>query len=172
MSRRYNIPLSGMKDGRHEIDFEIDNKFFEDFEGSEVSEGNLAVQVIVEKRSTHSDLSISISGTVRICCDRCLEMFSYGVNSKNRLIVKFGDKDEEYDTDILNLPQGENVLDLQQHLYDFILLALPIRRIHPDDSEGNSTCDPEMLRKLEDLRSEQPEQDPRWDELKKLMNNN
>lgn len=161
-----------MKDGRHEIDFEIDNRFFEDFEGSEVNEGNLTVQVVIEKRSTHADLTISISGTVRICCDRCLEMFSYGINSKNRLIVKYGDKDEEFDPDILYLPQGENVLEMQQHFYDFVLLALPIRRIHPDDSKGNSTCDPEMLKKIENLRSEESEPDPRWDELKKLMNNN
>jgi uncharacterized metal-binding protein YceD (DUF177 family) len=52
------------------------------------------------------------------------------------------------------------------------MLALPIRKIHPDDSNGNSTCDPVMLKKLEDLRVEESENDPRWDELKKLMNNN
>jgi uncharacterized metal-binding protein YceD (DUF177 family) len=60
-----------------------------------------------------------------------------------------------------------------QHCYEYILLALPIQRVHPDDKNGESTCDPGMLDKLkEHIIIEEPETDPRWDELKKLMNNN
>jgi uncharacterized metal-binding protein YceD (DUF177 family) len=71
------------------------------------------------------------------------------------------------------LPHGENELDLQQHLYEFIMLALPIKRVHPNDEEGNSTCDPVMLKKLDELIvDEEPGTDPRWDELKKLKNYN
>jgi len=62
---------------------------------------------------------------------------------------------------------------LQQHIYEFIHLALPIRRVHPDDKKGNSTCDPIMLKKLEELViDEDVDNDPRWDELKRLMNDN
>lgn len=174
MSRTYTIPISGLKEGRHTIDFEIDNKFFEKIEESEVKEGSLAVNIVMDKRSTHLDLAIRITGNVRICCDRCLEMFFYPIDSENRLLVKFGKNDEDIDPDILYLPFGENELDLQQHLYEFILLALPIRRIHPNDSEGDSTCDPSMLKKLDELKvqDEESDNDPRWDELKKLMNNN
>jgi uncharacterized metal-binding protein YceD (DUF177 family) len=174
MSRTYTIPISGLKEGRHTIDFEIDNKFFEKIEESEVTEGSLTVNIVMDKRSTHLDLAIRINGNVRICCDRCLEMFFYPIDSENRLLVKFGKNEEDIDPDILYLPFGENELDLQQHLYEFILLALPIRRIHPNDSEGNSTCDPSMLKKLDELKAqdEESDNDPRWDELKKLMNNN
>ena len=64
-------------------------------------------------------------------------------------------------------------LDLKQHFYEFIYLALPIKRVHPDDKSGNSTCDPDMLKKLnEHIVEEEPDNDPRWDELKKLMNDN
>ncbi len=52
-------------------------------------------------------------------------------------------------------------------------LALPLKRIHPDDDHGRSTCDPEMIRKLEDhLVAGEEESDARWDELKKLSENN
>ncbi len=62
---------------------------------------------------------------------------------------------------------------MAQYFYEYILLALPIQRIHPNDSRGNSTCDPEMLSKLkEHTVIEEDSNDPRWDELKKLMNNN
>jgi len=173
MSGRYTIPLSGLKEGRHTIDFEIDKEFFEQFEESEVKEGSLIANIVMDKRSSHSDLLIRISGNVKICCDRCLEMFFHPVVCENRLLVKFGKTIEDIDPDILSLPVGEHELDLQQHIYEFILLALPIKRVHPNDNKGISTCDPVMLKKLDELIvDEEPETDPRWDELKKLMNDN
>jgi uncharacterized metal-binding protein YceD (DUF177 family) len=173
MSGRYTIPLSGLKEGRHTFDFEIDNEFFEQFEESEVKEGSLIANIEMDKRSSHLDLAIRISGNVKICCDRCLEMFFHPVVCENRLLVKFGKTIEDIDPDILSLPVGEHELDMQQHIYEFILLALPIKRVHPDDKKGKSTCDPVMLKKLDELIvDEEPETDPRWDELKKLMNDN
>ena len=173
MSGRYTIPLSGLKEGHHTIDFEIDKEFFEQFEESEVKEGSLIANIVMDKRSSHSDLLIRISGNVKICCDRCLEMFFHPVVCENRLLVKFGKTIEDIDPDILSLPVGEHELDLQQHIYEFILLALPIKRVHPNDNKGISTCDPVMLKKLDELIvDEEPETDPRWDELKKLMNDN
>jgi len=173
MSGRYTIPLSGLKEGHHTIDFEIDKEFFEQFEESEVKEGSLIANIVMDKRSSHSDLLIRISGNVKICCDRCLEMFFHPVVCENRLLVKFGKTIDDIDPDILSLPVGEHELDLQQHIYEFILLALPIKRVHPNDNKGISTCDPAMLKKLDELIvDEEPETDPRWDELKKLMNDN
>jgi uncharacterized protein len=173
MSGTYTLPLSGLKEGHHTIDFEIDKEFFDQFEESEIKEGSLITNIEMDKRSSHADLVIRISGKVRICCDRCLEMFFYPVNCKNRLLVKFGKTIDDIDPDILSLPVGEQELDLQQHIYEFIMLALPIKRVHPNDKEGNSACNPGMLKKLDELLiDEEPETDPRWDELKKLMNDN
>jgi len=173
MSVSYTIPLSGLKEGRHIIDFEIGKEFFELFEESEVKVGSLVASITMDKRTTHLDLKIGISGNVSICCDRCLEMFFQPVICENRLLVKFGKSIEDSDPDILWLPVAEHNLDLQQHIYEFIHLALPIKRVHPNDENGNSTCDPVMLRKLDELIIEEENySDPRWDELKKLMNEN
>jgi len=173
MSGSYTIGISGLKEGRHTIDFEIDNKFFENFEESEIKEGRLNATVELEKGASHIDMFIRISGKVKVCCDRCLEMFYYPVECENRLLVKTGKKIEEDDPDIVSLSVDEHELDLKQHFYEYILLALPIKRVHPDDEDDNSTCDPEMLRKLKELIVEEEHiNDPRWDELKKLMNDN
>ncbi len=100
-------------------------------------------------------------------------MFDFPVECENRLLVKFGDTRDDSDPDIITIPRDEHELDLKQYFYEFIHLALPIQRIHPDDAEGNSTCDPVMLQKLkEHLIEEEIKIDPRWDELKKLMNDN
>ena len=173
MSRSYTIPISGLKEGHHDIDFEIDNKFFEQFEESEVKEGSLVANIGMDKRSTHLDLMIKVTGSVRISCDRCLEIFSQPIDCENRLLVKFGKSLEDIDPDILSVPVDEHELDLQQQLYEFIMLALPIKRVHPVDKNGKSTCDPVMLKKLDELIiDEEKVNDPRWDELKKLMNDN
>jgi uncharacterized protein len=173
MSGSYTILLGGLKEGRHTFDFEIDKEFFEQFEESEVKEGSLIANIVVDKSTSHSDIVIRISGSVRICCDRCLEMFFQSVDCENRLLVKFGKSIDDSDPDILSLPFDEQELDLKQHIYEFIHLALPIRRVHPDDNNMKSTCDPVMLKKLEELIIEEEiKTDPRWDELKKLMNDN
>jgi uncharacterized metal-binding protein YceD (DUF177 family) len=169
----FTIPISGIKAGHHTFEFEIDKSFFDLFEDSEIKEGELIAVTEVLKSSSHLDLDIKISGKVRICCDRCVEIFDQPVESDNRLLVKFGNISDNSDPEIITIPPDDNELDLKQYFYEFIHLSLPIRRIHPDDAKGISTCDPVMLQKLkEHLVEKEKGEDPRWDELKKLVNNN
>ncbi len=173
MTELFTIPAGGLKEGHHTFDFEINKRFFDIFEESEIKEGELVAVIEIEKGSAHLDIDIRISGTVRICCDRCLEMFDFPLECENRLLVKFGDSRDDIDPEIITIPRDEYDLDLKQYFYEFIYLALPIQRIHPDDETGKSTCDPVMLQKLkEHLIEEEIKIDPRWDELKKLMNDN
>ena len=173
MSGLFTIPISGLREGHHTFDFEIGNTFFELFEESEIKEGVLIAVAEIEKGSSHVDMGIKISGTVRISCDRCLELFDLPVYCENRLLVKFGPELDESDPEILTIPHDEHELDLKQYFYEFIYLALPIQKIHPDDARGQSTCDPVMIQKLkEHLVDQEVENDPRWDDLKKLMNEN
>jgi len=174
MSGYFAIPISGLKEGRHIYDFDINKEFFEKFEESEVKEGDIKASVEAEKRATHIVLNIRISGRIRICCDRCLEMFYFPVECENRLLVKFGKTSDDSDPEILTIPVDEHELELNQYFYEFIHLALPIQRVHPDDKNGESTCDPDMLKKLKEhiIFEEENKTDPRWEELKKLMNNN
>jgi uncharacterized metal-binding protein YceD (DUF177 family) len=173
MSGLFTIPVGGKKDGHHIFEFEINKSFFDLFEESEIKEGELIAVAEVLKSPSHLYLDIRISGTVSICCDRCLEMFDHPVDCENRLLVKFGNVMDDSDPEIITVPHDENELDLKQYIYEFIHLALPIQRIHPDKANGGSTCDPVMLQKLkEHLVEEEGGIDPRWNELKKLMNNN
>jgi uncharacterized protein len=173
MSGLYTIPLNGLKEGRHTYDFEINNKFFEFFEESEIREGELHIDAELDKRSTHYDLTIRIEGTVRIQCDRCLEIYSQPVICENKLLIKPGKHWDDSGADMLTIPADEYELDISHYIYEFVHLALPLKRTHPLDKKGNSTCDPVMLQKLsEHVIDIEKKADPRWDELRKLMNNN
>jgi len=173
MSGLFAIPVSGIKDGHHKFEFEINKTFFDLFEESEVKEGELIAVVSLGKSSSHLDLEIKISGKIKISCDRCLVMFDHPLKYENRLLVKFGNEMDDSDPEIITIPRDEHELDLNQYIYEFIILALPIQRVHPETADGISTCDPEMLGKLkEHLVEGDVEGDPRWEELRKLMNDN
>ncbi len=173
MSGKYTIPVSGQKEGHHSFHFEIDDTFFDLFEESEIKEGNLTALIEAERHATHIDLQSDIRGSVRVSCDRCLGMFDFPLECNNRLLIRFGTEREDDDPDIITLPRDVSELDMAQFIYDYINLALPIKRIHPDDRDGKSTCDPAMLKKLkEHLTDREAEEDPRWSDLKKLMNGN
>jgi Predicted metal-binding, possibly nucleic acid-binding protein len=173
MSGLFTIPIGGMKEGHHSFNFEINKEFFDQFEESEIKEGSLTAVVEANKLTTHIDLSVRIEGSVNVSCDRCLELFRQPLSCENRLLVKFGHVSDDSDPDIITLPADENEFDLRQYFYEYIFLALPIQRVHPVDEDGKSACDPEMLKKLkEHIAVEEIINDPRWDELKKLMKNN
>ena len=173
MSGLFAIPIGGLKEGRYSYDFEISNEFFDKFEESEIKEGSLNAVVEADKLTTHINLLVRIEGNVNVSCDRCLGEFRQPVSCENRLLVKFGRVSDNSDPDIITLPADEAELDLRQFFYEYIILALPIQRVHPANKSGKSACDPEMLEKLkEHIADDENTSDPRWDELKRLMNNN
>ncbi|MBE0666560.1 MAG: DUF177 domain-containing protein, partial [Bacteroidales bacterium] len=63
MSGLYSIPLAGLKEGRYTYEFSIGNDFFEPFEESEIRRGELIAEVVLDKRSSHLELLIKISGS-------------------------------------------------------------------------------------------------------------
>jgi uncharacterized metal-binding protein YceD (DUF177 family) len=167
------IPIGGIRSGHHVFEFEIYKPFFDQFEESEIKDGSLTAVVEVEGGISHAEVEIMISGTVRICCDRCLEMFDYPLKCVNRLLVKYGNVRDNGDPDVIIIADDENELDLKQYIYEYIHLNLPIQRIHPDDADGISMCDPVMIQKLkEHLVDKEKITDTRWDELKKFTNDN
>jgi uncharacterized metal-binding protein YceD (DUF177 family) len=172
MSGLFTIPIGGLKEGLRIFEFKIDSTFFSRFEDSELREGDLKAEVCAEKRSSHMDLMIRITGTVDLPCDRCLETFKHRVACENRILIKFGKAHDETDPDIITLAKDENELDLAHFFYEFISLALPIQRVHPSKPGSINGCDPGMIEKLNEHIVNEEETDPRWNELKKLINNN
>ncbi|MEA1886450.1 MAG: DUF177 domain-containing protein [Bacteroidota bacterium] len=173
MTGLYKIPLTGLKEGNHLYDFKIDRNFFSHFEKSEIQEAELQAAVSLEKRSAHIEIGIKLSGTVRLMCDRCLDMYTQDLNTDDGVLIKFGEQWEEVNDEVIIIPYGENEFVLDQLFYEFAHLGLPLKKMHPDDEYGNSTCNPKMLKKLEEhLVRGNKDLDPRWTELEKLKNTN
>jgi uncharacterized metal-binding protein YceD (DUF177 family) len=172
MSGFFTIPVGGLKEGQNSFDFELDKGFLEQYEETEIQDAKLKAFVEAEKTSSHIDITVRITGVIDIACTRCLGVFSYPIDCENRLLAKFGQNDYESDPDIIIIPKDKHELNLMQYFYEYILLALPIKRVHPDDKNGESTCDKEMIKKLSEyIVSEENLSDPRWDKLRCLMKN-
>ena len=165
------IPFSGLKNGLHSYEFEINKEFFEHFEYSEISRCNIKVDVELDKQERMMVFSFQIKGEATVHCDRCFGLYDQDLSSVERLIVKTGDEEEEETEEIVNIPGKDYQFDLAPFIYEFVILAFPIKRIHPKNKNGKSQCDPEILKILNDTIVEES-QDPRWDALKKLKTDN
>ncbi len=168
----YNIAFRGLSQGKHIFEYKIGGKFFSEFEDSIVEEGNVNVCLILEKQSSLLILNFDIEGQVKVQCDRCLEMYDQIINGSDQVFVKFGDKEFEDGDDVIWVSANDNQLNVAQLIYEFICLAVPIKRIHPEDENGNSTCDPQMIEKLDKyIIKDEGKNNPTWNDLKKLLNN-
>ncbi|MBN1926828.1 MAG: DUF177 domain-containing protein [Prolixibacteraceae bacterium] len=174
---KYTIAYKGLKDGDHYFDFEIDKLFFKMFEGSEVNDGLLHANVKLTKQENLLKFEVSVKGTVDLMCDRCLDFFRQKVKSKAFFYVKFGENLEEINDEIVILPFEEHQINIAQYVYEQIILGIPIKRVHPEGKNGKCLCNPEMVASLnkylthEENISGEEQVDERWNELKKLLDN-
>lgn len=174
--KEYLTPFIGLKNGKHEFTYQINNKFFESFEYDEYESSNIEAHVVLEKKSTMLELYFNHKGTVYVPCDLTGEMFDLPIKGNIKLVVQFGTEFNDSNEELLILPLGEHQIDISQYLYEMIVLSVPSKRIHPDVLNG--TMESEALKKLEQLAVNEPidnkedeeeSSDPRWDELKKLL---
>ena len=178
MSKRgsYAVRISGLGEGDHNFSFELDKQFFALFEHSEISNGRVLAEVVLEKKPGVFSLHFSLNGQVEVVCDRCLESFMTDVSTTQTIFVKMGETPEEVEDDVLIIGRDDFEIEVGQYLYEFIILALPYQRVHPDDLNGHSTCNEEMLLKLDAHRSKDADReektDPRWDALKGIIEKN
>jgi len=165
--KEYIIQFVGLEPGNHQFEFEVNDSFFEHFEFSLIKQGLIHVTADLEKMERMMIFNIALNGKALVTCDRCTHEFYVPIADTQRLIVKLGAEYIEESEDVLVIPETEYKFDLSPYIYEFIHLALPARLLHPDDADGKSTCDPDMLRLLEKLAPTEST-DPRWEALKKL----
>ncbi len=142
------IPIKGLPLGESSFRFEIGEPFFQAFENSLIKDADCSVRVRVVRHQTLLDIVCEIVGFVVVECDRCLEDLTLKVDIDPRLTVGFGtvDVDEaSVEDDVQVIDHTESELNLNQFVYDYICLGLPLVKVHP---EGK--CNPEMLRYLTD----------------------
>jgi len=92
----------------------------------------------------------------------------------NQVLVRFGDEAKELDDNVLQITPDTQVLPLAQHLYDYIGLALPMKKLHPrfqnepDDQPDAPTKHIFSTQRDPDGPDDDEPADPRWAALRNL----
>lgn len=172
--KEFTIPFVGLKQGEHHFDFKIDNTFFTHFEYDEFNEAEVSADVLLAKKSNALEFHFTVDGFVNVNCDLSNEPYNQKIQGDHHLVVNFGNEFNDEDDALLIVPHGTYEVNIQQYLYELVILSLPAKRVHPGVADG--TLNSEILEKLKELTpkdieeiSSENETDPRWDELKKLL---
>jgi uncharacterized metal-binding protein YceD (DUF177 family) len=183
--KAFDIEVIKFKEGKHVVDFAIGDSFFQNFEDNEiVRRGNLTIRVDLNKGANVIELDFHIKGSVELTCDRSLEVFDHPLDFTERMIYKYGAEEQEIDENVYMITRDTPSINVAQLIYEFILLALPAKKIHPDyrnelDDEdlevegGYVYLDESEEDEAADKASPEEENkpiDPRWEQLMKLKN--
>ena len=166
-NNEFLIPVSGLALGSHSYQFEINDGFFAEREYSEIQQGKVTVSLDVDRQETMLTLTFGIKGEVRVVCDRCADEFDQPIEDERVFFVKLGAENAEESDDVAVVPADLNEFDVSDLVYEYIILAVPMHRVHP---EGQ--CNPEVIALLMEQNAptdtEEETIDPRWAALKDI----
>lgn len=176
---QYDIDIYGLKEKQYVYDFESRSEFFEELEQELIENGHFKTHLTLDKSATMLILNFHIVGNVELVCDRSLETFEEPLDIQERLILKYGDHNEQLSDEIELIRQDTVRINVASHIFEYIALALPMKKLHPrfrtDEEELEDEDEIEGILVYQTPEEETPEEpeeeDPRWAALKKLKGN-
>lgn len=164
---RYRINILGLSLNVHRFEYEFGGEFFKKYGTGLVSDGHFKAEVALDKRETFLEADFKITGSVKLTCDRSLDEFDHPINVSSRIIFKYGDEDKEISEDVMMIHRGTETLEIGQFIYEFIALAIPMKKLHPR-FKNESEEDGGIVYSSDTDNEKKEEIDPRWEKLKKL----
>ncbi|MCW5899578.1 MAG: DUF177 domain-containing protein [Flavobacteriales bacterium] len=162
----HSIPFTGLKDGTHAYRFEIGREFLMSVGEDEITDGQVTVDVTLDKSTTMIVAEIHVEGPVTVHCDRCDGAMECRLSGNQRQIFQLNATEDLDDDELVALPPQAHTIDLGHYIYECVRLALPARHVH-----APGQCDPEAEAALNRLAVEkEPVPDPRWAALQELKN--
>ena len=128
----YDIGLAQLSNKQHEFQFELGNAFFELLDQNLVNGGNLKADVTLVKSELLLNFTFHIYGTVNLTCDRSLDTFDFPIDTTQTLHVRFGADEMELDENVFQIKHDAQKINIAQHLFDFIGLQIPIKKLKPE----------------------------------------
>ena len=154
-TREYEIAWQGLKPGLHTYVFDIDDRFMEDREANTgYKDWDAKVTLTFDKHESYFILNFDIDGKVTVPCDRCGDEFTLSLWDEFKLVIKLmGDDANEIEDedDVVFISRAETVIDISNWIYEFLLLSIPLQKIHPDLADGKPGCNPGALDLLHTL---------------------
>ena len=168
---RYRVNILGLSLNLHHFEYELGKDFLKKYDTGLVSEGAFKADIDLDKRETFLETSFKIKGSVRLVCDRSLDEFDYPIDVSSKIIFKYGDEDKEISEDVMMIHRGTETLELGKYIYEFIALAIPMKKLHPRFKDVSAEEGGIIYTSETAPEKKEDEIDPRWEMLKKLNKN-
>jgi len=163
-SKEYVIQFAGLKDGEHEFEFQLGLEFIRSFNNDEVLDAKITAHLTLNKKPDMLEVQLRVEGKLNVACDRCDKPLDIEIEGQQRQLFKVGEREEYDNEEVVIISANDYEIDVSEHLYECIILALPIRKVHK-----KKDCDPIALAALEAVSTNNElESDPRWEALKAL----
>lgn len=162
-SRVFEIAWVGLKEGAHTYEYEITDRFLTDldYEGDDIHNLDCRVKLTFDKKVNFFQLHFDIDGKATVACDRCGDPVELLLWDEFNLIVKLTNDEalvENEEEDVVFIPFNETIIDVSEWIYEFLLLSFPIQRLHGEDENGKSLCNPEVIALLDKYKQDVSEQ--------------
>ena len=167
-SAYYKVDIQSLGIGDHKFEFDIDSTFFENFENSPVSKGNLVCELTLDVNERLIVGQFEIKGEVELTCDNSLELFDHPLEFEKEVLFKYGDELMELDETTIQIPRNIDQLNVGELIFEFVVLELPMRKIHPKYAEENSDGVFFSTEGSSEETDTNESIDPRWSALKDL----
>lgn len=194
----FKLALSGLPQGDHRREFHLGKQFFVNMENTDIHDADLKVKLDIRHEHEMYDMTFHISGTVTLICDRCLDSLVMPLETTYHVVVKYGDAFNDETDELLVIPYEDSSLNVAYMIYDTVVLAIPMKHVHQPGKcnramsavlrkhrpgpamqvdADEAALEQDLIDEMDTMDSADSApadtpSDPRWDELKKLTDNN
>ncbi|HZH88565.1 MAG TPA: DUF177 domain-containing protein [Chitinophagaceae bacterium] len=175
--REFEISWTGLKEGEHIFQYELDDEKLEALDFTNEDFTNVATQVNLSFDRHHNffELLFDFDGSLTCSCDRCGDTMHLDIWDEFKLIVKLVETPEEADNmnedednEIVYIARSQSSINVFKWLYDFLILSIPIQKIHSNDESGKSLCNPKALELLKAMEEQTIKNNNTWKGLEQF----
>jgi len=165
----YEIDIFRLSNKEHQYEYQIGPDFFQAIDQDLVQTGSLIARVVLNKNDRFIELNLTLDGTVELVCDRSLDVFDFLIEDVNRVIFKYGDREEELSEEMVMITTNTQHINVGQLIFEFIAVAIPLKKLHPRfEDEEEDQAEQLVYRSDPEHNTEEDKTDPRWNALKGL----
>lgn len=173
--RDFDIAFVGLKPGLHSFEYDIDDRFLEEYGPQDFNHTKVHILLQLEKNTGFMILKFEVGGTVEVQCDRCGNRLPLELWDEFEVLVKMTDNadqmnEEEEDPDVFYIPRTESHLNVKNWLFEFINLSIPMHKMCKESEMGGPYCNKEVLARLAKMNPKPAKDQSIWKDLDQFRN--
>lgn len=168
------INVVNLTDGEHNFDFKEKLESFK-YEGITLP-SDVEVKAVLYKSAGQITINADIKGKYILTCDRCVEEYETEFNIPFYMIYKFEQDDDLVKSDVddtIKFVSPKTVfIELDADVTEYIILSVPMKHTPEEKDDVCTLCGRNINELFKREEPEEEKENPVWEKLKNLKNNN